>query len=65
MTVITPKPDLDPYMVRGLPGRETDIKEQFQIGIFHAIASAAGCNISVENIDSGIDIILTHEMYGK
>ena len=64
MTVITPKPDLDPYMVRGLPGRETDIKEQFQIGIFHAIASAAGCNISVENIDSGIDIILTHEING-
>lgn len=51
-------------MVRGLPTRNTDIKEQFQVGLIHAIASAAGCTTKSDSIDAGDDITISHQITG-
>lgn len=64
MTTLTSEPHLQRFMVRGLPTRKTDIKEQFQIGLIHAIASAAGCTTKSDSIDAGDDLTVSHQITG-
>lgn len=49
-------------LLRGMPTRITDLMEQFQTSIIRAIAATAGCNVSVPEIDNGIDMQLTHSL---
>ncbi|WP_094664555.1 DUF4365 domain-containing protein [Bifidobacterium tissieri] len=51
--------DLDIH--RGMPSRESDLKEQLQIGLVKTIVAAAGCNMSKPEVDNGVDLLLTHE----
>lgn len=50
---------------RGMPSRESNLKELLQIGLIEVIAAAAGCNISQPRIDNGIDLMITHECPSK
>lgn len=62
MSVITPDPSLDPaHLVRGCRSRESNFKEEFHVGVFQAIAAAAGCIYSKPAIDIGIDASLIHQ----
>lgn len=66
MTALTDDPGLKQYMVRGglVQGRISESKEQLQMSVIRAFASAAGCNILESSIDEGIDITLTHQITG-
>lgn len=50
---------------RGMPSRESNLKERLQIGLIEVIAAAAGCNIAQPQIDNGIDLMITHECPSK
>lgn len=64
MTALIDDPGLEQYMVRGLQNRKSNSKEQLQMGVIRAFASAAGCNIQEPVIDEGIDVVLTHQIQG-
>ncbi|MDK8483683.1 DUF4365 domain-containing protein [Corynebacterium sp. MSK105] len=61
MTALAIKPGYEKVWVRGRPTRRTELKEEFQAGVIHAIAGAAGCVAKTESIDTGIDVTVTHE----
>lgn len=64
MTALTDDPDLKQYMVRGglVQNRKSDSKEQLQMSVIRAFASAAGCGVQESVIDEGIDVTLTHQI---
>lgn len=64
MTALAIRRGYEEVWVRGRPTRYTELKEQFQTGIIHAIAGAAGCVATTESIDTGIDVVVTHETQG-
>lgn len=51
-----------PPLVRGMPTRQTNLMEMFQLSIVEATAAAAGCNVSTTKIDNGIDVDIWHEL---
>ncbi|OFN35762.1 hypothetical protein HMPREF2562_07110 [Corynebacterium sp. HMSC077G07] len=61
MTALAIRSGYEEVWVRGRPTRRTELKEEFQAGVIHAIAGAAGCVAKTESIDTGIDVTVTHE----
>lgn len=61
MTALAIRLGYEKEWVRGRPTRQTELKEEFQAGVIHAIAGAAGCVAKTESIDTGIDVTVTHE----
>lgn len=63
MSAIISEPDLDPaHLVRGYRSLRSNFKEEFHVGVFQAIAAAAGCIYSKGSIDAGIDASLRHQI---
>lgn len=47
-------------MIRGYPERLTNLMEELQKSYLHAVAAAAGCIVSIDSFDDGIDATLKH-----
>ncbi len=48
-------------MIRGYPERLTNLMEELQRSYLHAVAAAAGCIVSIDSFDDGIDATLKHK----
>ena len=48
--------------MRGSQSRVADHKEQLHRGVFQAVVAAAGCTFSVDSIDLGTDIKVSHQI---
>lgn len=64
MTRLVPMPGLEKLTVRGRNRRKSNLKELFQEGVISSIASAAGCAVTPDPLDTGIDVVVTHEISG-
>lgn len=64
MTRLVAEPGFEEFTVRGRSKRTSSLKELFQTGVITTIASAAGCTAITEQIDTGIDLIVTQELTG-
>ena len=60
MRTLRPRLDRRSAAVRGSPGRRTNHLEALERSYVGAIAAAAGCSVSVPEIDEGVDLELTH-----
>lgn len=54
---------MDPaHFVRGSRKRKDEHKEQLHRGMVQAIASAAGCVVGKDEIDQGVDFVISHQI---
>jgi hypothetical protein len=58
---VSSTPAAAPQVIRGYPERLTNLMEELQKSYLHAVAAAAGCIVSVDSFDDGIDATLKHK----